>query len=44
MNLSQIQSVLGGQIQLVTSGSAPISAEVMDFLKVAFACEVDEGT
>jgi len=39
----KIQSVLGGQIQLVTSGSAPISAEVMDFLKIAFACEVDEG-
>ncbi|KAF5358282.1 hypothetical protein D9756_001698 [Leucocoprinus leucothites] len=39
----KIQRVLGGQIQLVTSGSAPISSEVMDFLKIAFACEVDEG-
>lgn len=43
-NLGQIQNVLGGQIQLVTSGSAPISSEIMDFLKIAFACEVDEGT
>ncbi|KAF8905973.1 hypothetical protein CPB84DRAFT_1813952 [Gymnopilus junonius] len=39
----KIQAVLGGHIQLVTSGSAPISPEVMDFLKIAFACEVTEG-
>ncbi|KAF8201614.1 hypothetical protein BJ912DRAFT_508956 [Pholiota molesta] len=38
----KIQAVLGGQLQLVTSGSAPISPEVMDFLKIAFACEVTE--
>ncbi|PPQ64003.1 hypothetical protein CVT24_009377 [Panaeolus cyanescens] len=40
----KIQAVLGGQLQLVTSGSAPISPDVMDFLKIAFACEVVEGT
>ncbi|KAG5645915.1 hypothetical protein DXG03_005062 [Asterophora parasitica] len=39
----KIQAVLGGQIALMSSGSAPISAEVMDFLKIAFACEVTEG-
>lgn len=39
----KIQAVLGGQVQLVTSGSAPISSEVMDFLKIAFSCEVAEG-
>ncbi|KDR81465.1 hypothetical protein GALMADRAFT_239413 [Galerina marginata CBS 339.88] len=39
----KIQAVLGGSVQLVTSGSAPISPDVMDFLKVAFACEVAEG-
>ncbi|KAG6874279.1 hypothetical protein C0995_001504 [Termitomyces sp. Mi166 len=38
----KIQAVLGGQIKLVTSGSAPISPDVMDFLKIAFACEVYE--
>ncbi|KAF9052692.1 hypothetical protein BJ165DRAFT_1442019 [Panaeolus papilionaceus] len=39
----KIQAVLGGQLQLVTSGSAPIGPDVMDFLKIAFACEVVEG-
>ncbi|PFH50070.1 hypothetical protein AMATHDRAFT_61830 [Amanita thiersii Skay4041] len=39
----KIQAVLGGRLMLVTSGSAPISSDVMDFLKIAFACEVDEG-
>ncbi|KAF9453282.1 long-chain-fatty-acid-CoA ligase [Macrolepiota fuliginosa MF-IS2] len=39
----KIQKVLGGQLQLVTTGSAPISSEVMDFLKITFACEVNEG-
>ncbi|GLB35097.1 putative AMP-binding enzyme [Lyophyllum shimeji] len=39
----KIQAVLGGQIQLITSGSAPISPDVMDFLKIAFACDVTEG-
>ena len=27
----------------MTCGSAPISSDVMDFLKVAFACDVIEG-
>lgn len=35
--------MLGGELKLVFTGSAPISVEVIDFLKIAFACEVDEG-
>ncbi len=30
-------------MKLVTSGSAPISAEVLDFLKIALACDLFEG-
>ncbi|OCB84221.1 acetyl-CoA synthetase-like protein [Sanghuangporus baumii] len=39
----KIQAVLGGNIKLLISGSAPISIDVMDFLRIAFACEVVEG-
>ncbi|EGN96081.1 hypothetical protein SERLA73DRAFT_76081 [Serpula lacrymans var. lacrymans S7.3] len=39
----KIRAVLGGNLMLVTSGSAPISAEVVDFLKIALYCEVTEG-
>ncbi|KAG8873474.1 hypothetical protein FRB97_006723 [Tulasnella sp. 331] len=37
------QAVLGGQVNFITSASAPISRSVVDFLKIAFACEVMEG-
>ncbi|KAI0306786.1 long-chain-fatty-acid-CoA ligase [Multifurca ochricompacta] len=39
----KIQAVLGGNVRLIVSGSAPISGEVIEFLKIAFACEVTEG-
>ncbi|KAF9239648.1 long-chain-fatty-acid-CoA ligase [Melanogaster broomeanus] len=39
----KIRAVLGGNIMLVSTGSAPISAEVIDFLKIALCCEVTEG-
>ncbi|CAK5264705.1 unnamed protein product [Mycena citricolor] len=39
----KIQAVLGGNILLVTSGSAPISGDVVDFLNVAFGCQIIEG-
>lgn len=39
----QIQALLGGNVKMITSGSAPISPEVIDFLKIAFACDVIEG-
>lgn len=39
----KVQAVIGGNIKLMTCGSAPISADAMDFLKVAFSCEVVEG-
>ena len=39
----KVRAVLGGNVKLVISGSAPISKEVIEFLKVVLACEVDEG-
>lgn len=39
----KIRAVLGGNIMLMVTGSAPISGEVVDFLKVAFGCDVAEG-
>lgn len=39
----EIREKLGGRVRAMLSGSAPISPEVMDFLRVCFACEVYEG-
>jgi len=39
----KIRAVLGGNLIQLACGSAPISPEVMDFLKIAFSCEVTEG-
>jgi long-chain acyl-CoA synthetase len=39
----KIRAVLGGNLKLVVSGSAPISGEVLDFLKIALACDITEG-
>ncbi|KAK7440178.1 medium-chain fatty acid-CoA ligase faa2 [Stygiomarasmius scandens] len=39
----KVQAVLGGGLMLVTCGSAPIHADVLDFLKIALACDVVEG-
>ena len=37
------KKALGGKVKICVSGSAPISAEVADFLKVCFSCPVLEG-
>ncbi|KIM57625.1 hypothetical protein SCLCIDRAFT_1219315 [Scleroderma citrinum Foug A] len=39
----KIRAVLGGNVTALFTGSAPISGEVIDFLKIAFGCEVLEG-
>lgn len=39
----QIRQSLGGRCKFVISGSAPISPEVLHFLRVCFGCHVLEG-
>ncbi|KAH8829531.1 hypothetical protein DL96DRAFT_1060775 [Flagelloscypha sp. PMI_526] len=39
----KIRAVLGGELMMVSSGSAPISPDVIDFLKIALSCYVFEG-
>ncbi|CAK4617239.1 hypothetical protein LEN26_013020 [Aphanomyces euteiches] len=39
----KIQAALGGRVELIISGSAPLAPNVKEFLKIAFACRVEEG-
>ena len=34
---------LGGRVRLMVTGSAPITEEVLKFLKIAFGCPIVEG-
>mmetsp|Transcript_3790 Transcript_3790/g.5732 ORF Transcript_3790/g.5732 Transcript_3790/m.5732 type:complete len:146 (-) Transcript_3790:34-471(-) len=38
-----MRALLGGNIRLMSTGSAPISGEVVDFIKVCFCCPFVEG-
>jgi len=40
---SKLRDKLGGRVRLMSSGSAPISAEVLEFLRVCFGGVVFEG-
>ncbi|OWZ24430.1 Long-chain-fatty-acid-CoA ligase [Phytophthora megakarya] len=40
---SKVRMALGGRVRLIFSGSAPLSAEVKEFMKVVFCCDVAEG-
>ena len=40
---SKTKNLLGGQVRVIVTGSAPISGSVLDFLKVCFCCSVCEG-
>jgi long-chain acyl-CoA synthetase len=39
----KVKAALGGRVRLICSGSAPISADVLNFLRIAFSCQVLEG-
>ena len=40
---NKIKMALGGRVQAIFTGSAPINPEVLRFLKVAFSAQVAEG-
>jgi long-chain acyl-CoA synthetase len=40
---ANVRAKLGGRVRFLFTGSAPISSDVMDFLKICFSCDVYEG-
>lgn len=40
---SKFKAILGGNVRFMVSGSAPISVDVVNFLKVCFCCPLLEG-
>lgn len=43
MVFGKIKNMLGGKVKIMITGSAPIAGDVLDFLKIAFCCEILEG-
>jgi len=40
---NKFKEVLGGRVRIMITGSAPIAPEVLEFLKIAFCCQILEG-
>jgi long-chain acyl-CoA synthetase len=40
----KVAAVLGGRCRLMITGSAPISGDVLTFLRICFSCEIMEGS
>jgi long-chain acyl-CoA synthetase len=36
----KMRNIMGGNVKLMATGSAPIAGEVLDFLKICFCCNV----
>jgi long-chain acyl-CoA synthetase len=39
----KLRNLLGGEVKLMITGSAPIAAEILNTLKVVFSCPIREG-
>lgn len=39
----KVRDMLGGRLNRVITGSAPISKQVLDFIRITFCCTVHEG-
>lgn len=40
---NKVRALLGGRVRVMATGSAPIAAEVMDFLCICFCAPMSEG-
>ncbi|KAI9266741.1 hypothetical protein BDA99DRAFT_506557 [Phascolomyces articulosus] len=40
---NKVKQALGGRVRFVVSGSAPLGKDVMQFLRIAFCCDIREG-
>jgi long-chain acyl-CoA synthetase len=40
---NKFRAILGGRVRLMVTGSAPISVDVLNYLKVCFCCPILEG-
>ena len=40
---NKFRDIVGGRVRQMITGSAPISKEVLNFLKIAFCCQINEG-
>jgi long-chain acyl-CoA synthetase len=41
--MSKVRQLLGGELKLITSGSAPLNPKVLNFMRIVFSCTVLEG-
>lgn len=39
----KFRSILGGRVRLMVTGSAPVSEEILDFMKCAMSVPIVEG-